>query len=110
MSVCFFRHHDKPAVLCRVFAGREGNEPVAVLGCHSRIIQGKLPALPDIIIKFFFIFRIDKIIVAVALRTVSNSLKNGNYFILCLLREGVKLDALMLLVKALGFAEVWETS
>ena len=37
------------------------------MGCHARIIQGKLLALPDKGIKFFFILRIDKIIVAVAL-------------------------------------------
>ena len=110
MSVCFFRHHDKPAVLCRVFAGREGNEPVTVLGCHARIIQSKLLTLPDIGIKFFFIFRIDKIIITVALRTVRHGLKNGDDFILRLLREGVKLDGLMLLIKALGFVILLITS
>ena len=46
----------------RVFAGGEGNELIPIFSGHARIIQGKLLALPDIIIKFFFIFRIDKII------------------------------------------------
>ena len=67
MSVCLFRHDYKPAVLCRVFAGGEGNEFVAVFSGHARIIQSNLFALPDITIKLFFIFRIDKIIIAVAL-------------------------------------------
>ena len=110
MSVYLFCHDDKPAVLCRVFTGGEGNELIPIFSGHARIIQGKLLTLPDIIIKLFFIFRIDKIIVAVALRAVRHGLKYGDDFIIPLLREGVKLDALMLLVKALGFAEVWETS
>ena len=67
MSVCLFRHDYEPAVLCGVFAGGEGNELVAVFSGHTRIIQSKLLTLPDIGIKLFFIFRIDKIIIAVAL-------------------------------------------
>ena len=104
MSVYLFCHDDKPAVLRGVFAGGEGNEPVAVLGGHARIIQGKFLTFSDKGIKFFFIFRIDKIIIAVALRTVRNRLEYGDDFILCLLRERVELDALMRFIKALA---VW---
>ena len=52
---------------------------------------GKFLALPDKGIKIFFIFRIDKIIIAVALRTVRNRLEYGDDFILCQLRERVEL-------------------
>ena len=98
MSVYLFCHDNKPAILCGIFAGGEGNELIPVFSGHARIIQGKLFALPDIIIKFFFIFRMDKIIVSVALRTVRNRLKYGDDFILCLLREGVKLDIPVFLI------------
>ena len=67
MLIYLFRHDYKPAVLCGVFAGRESNEPVAVLGGHARIIQGKLLTLPDIGVKLVLILRIHKIIIAVAL-------------------------------------------
>ena len=98
MSVYLFCHDNKPAILCGIFAGGEGDELILVFSGHARIIQGKLLALPDISIKFFFILRIDKIIIAVALRAVRHGLKHGDDFILCLLREGVKLDIPVFLI------------
>ena len=84
------------------FAGGKGNEPVAVFSGHTCIIQSKLLALPDIGIKIFLILRINKVVVSESLRTVRHSLKHSDDFILCLLCEGIKLNILVFLIKALG--------
>ena len=67
MSVYLFCHDYEPAVLGGVFAGGERNKLISIFSGHARIIQSKLLALPDISIKLFFVFCIDKIIIAVAL-------------------------------------------
>ena len=100
--ISHFCHYNEPAVPCGVFAGGKGNEPVAVFSGHTCIIQSKLLALPDIGIKIFLILRINKVVVSESLRTVRHSLKHSDDFILCLLCEGIKLNSLVFLIKALG--------